>query len=174
MSGAIAMGTSKITGLGDGSAAQDAVAFNQLKTSNIVANATGSGAGAGIIGERAESVVGDTNSTTDGSYKDFTSLSLGAGVWAITLLGSWTVPTGTTGISMGINTTTGNSGTGLVDGSNVLQFPGVVSATYNNFMCIPNYVVQPSATTTYYAKLRSTSSSGTPSCAGRMTAIRIF
>jgi hypothetical protein len=95
MTGAIAMGTSKITGLGNGSAAQDAAAFGQIPlASSTTPTANGTAAvGTGTTWARADHV--------------HASDTAKANLVSPTFTGTPTLPTGTIGVTQiaGNNTT---------------------------------------------------------------------
>lgn len=108
------------------------------------------------------------NATT---WTDLTSISLTAGTWLITLCAEFPNNNGTNDY-LGISTTSGNSGSGLVYGQNAayLQRNGTSAGS---FMSIANYKVTPTGTTTYYAKAITDNGGSSTNIAGRMTALKI-
>lgn len=130
-------------------------------------------AAAGYRGEYQESIVAAQNFAATGVIGDLTSLSLTAGDWDVTanLLTSAAGAT-VTAVLLGISTTSGNSGTGLVDGSSTVNAYPPTAANPGGG-CIANLRVSISTTTTYYFKLRGTFSVATPTASGRLSARRI-
>ena len=173
----IAMGTSKITGLGDGSSAQDAVAFNQLKSSNIAGTTTNDNAPAGYIGEYVESVVGSANVGTTLQFYDITSIELTAGDWDVTGQATF-FRNGCTwvNVSLGISVVSGNSGSGLVSGSNFTETTTTATSTVYSAqsLTVPAVRIKGTGTNTVYLKGYSEyTSSPVPTRVARLSARRV-
>lgn len=146
-----------------------------ITTPSLVGVTNAGSAAAGRIGEVLESVASAVNFPTSGQYGDLTSQALTAGNWLVTatLDATGNGATGIGQVQMGISTTSGNSGTGLVTGSNALNIPGLVAAG-DISGCIANYVVRTSGTPTLYFKLFNTYTGGPPQGYGRLTALRFM
>jgi hypothetical protein len=129
---------------------------------------------AGNIGEVIESKApGPTNFPTTSQFGDLTSITLTAGVWRIDGL----VFAGANGATVtqfvgGVSTTTGNSGTGLVNGDTAQNQTGPTGVA-NTSVCLSGIIVTPSTSTTYYLKYLASYSVATPQASGRITATRI-
>ncbi len=93
MSGDIAMGTHKITGLGNGSAAQDAAAFGQITAVNAGALPLTGGTMSGDIAMGAHKVTGLAAATTSGDAVRFEQLPVNTPLttWSPTISGFGTV-----------------------------------------------------------------------------------
>lgn len=171
------MNSNKITGLANGTAASDAVAFNQLKSSSIVGTTTNDNAPAGNIGEYVESVVAAVSFPATTVYGDATSISLTAGDWDVSLnfVYSGAGATVDTDWAIGISITTGNSTTGLVVGSNYKNAisPPMSAANNNGSADVCNWRRSLSGTTTIYAKYAATYTGTTPSAFARLSARRV-
>lgn len=144
----------------------------------LVGTTTNNNASAGNIGEYIESVVGTVavNGTT-GQYKDITSISLTAGDWDVTgiMVFSPANSSSTTYFGTGISVTSGNSGTGLVQGSNFVIFvPESTTLALKPTLVIPSYRMSLAGTTTVYFKCFVNYTVGTPTTDGsRLSARRI-
>jgi len=145
-------------------------------TAGITGTATNNNAVAGVVGEYVESVVGSGSVGTTAQYYDITSISLTAGDWDVTGIvmylrngASWT------GIELGISQTTGNSGTGLVAGSNaVYSYPAAASTVYNYVtLSIPSFRILLSGNSTVYLKGYAEYTAATPIRYGRLSARRV-
>lgn len=140
----------------------------------IVGTNTNDSAAAGKVGEYVESVVSAVNFPTSAAYGDLTSISLTAGDWDVTF--NWYAAangSANTGIYTGISQTSGNSTTGLVNGSNWQQASFPPTASNNAFNVIAAYRQSLSGTTTIYAKFMSTYTVATPQMYGRLSARRM-
>lgn len=106
-----------------------------------------------------------------GTYADFGNLVLDPGVWLITLQG-WFSSVGATVTTyeIGISTTSGNSGAGLLNGDNEVTFNTSVDRAP---MAVINWPQVITSQTTYYAKISSNYSGGTVTYLGRFTAVKI-
>jgi hypothetical protein len=135
-------------------------------------------ASAGYIGEYIESIVANQSVGTSGDYYDITSISLTPGDWDVSGLAKW-IPNGasfaTTSFELGISSTSGNSATGLVDGSNWLSNSDVVPISFSKFsMSIPVYRISIASTTTFYLKgVTASYSVATPQVSARLSARRV-
>lgn len=148
----------------------------QQVTAAIKGVSTNSVPAAGMVGEYIESVVNSVNAPTSTQFGDITSISLTAGDWDVSLniyIGRNSA--GLTLAQIGISTTTGNSQTGLSTGSNLMFFNRDAGSTGidNAGLTVASYRMLLSATTTVYAKMEATYSSGTPQFTGRLSARRM-
>jgi hypothetical protein len=144
-------------------------------TGGIKGKTGGTDATAGNVGEYIESVVGPTNFPGTGTFGDLTSITLTAGDWDVTFQFE-AVDNGATVPSMflGISTTSGNSNTGLVNGSNLYAGPGPVAATGGGASgSVASWRKNVSGSTIVYAKYRASFSVATPQCYGRLSARRV-
>lgn len=131
---------------------------------------------AGNIGEVIESVVGTTTAPATGQQGDLTSISLTGGDWLVSANSLSIMQINTTLNEIGISTTSGNSTTGLVLGSNRLAHNNNTvgtTAIANVPITISNYHMQLTTTTTVYFKFSSQYTSTAPTFTGRITALRI-
>jgi hypothetical protein len=115
-----------------------------------------------------------TSWTTSGQYGDATSLTLQPGEYDLTA----SVTANLNGASMttmtiGISTTSGNSGTGLAIDENRVDSTAFPTAAHNSSMVIPNYRVLVTAPTVYYLKIAATYTTATPKYSYRFSARRI-
>lgn len=188
MSGAtIAMGSNKITGLANGTTSGDAIAFGQSFTSGqitfsptttgIKGTTTNDNAAAGNVGEYIEATVSNQNYGTNNQWADITSISLTAGDWDVTLITNNYRNTSTqaqfTLTEIGISTTTGNSSTGLIVGSNQIDYSNGTTGIEEIGLTIAGYRQSLSATTTIYGKVFGSYSAGQPKIWARLSARRI-
>lgn len=145
-----------------------------ISSANVLGTTTNDNAAAGRLGEYIESVIGATNFPTSTNLGDLTSISLTAGDWDVSALLVATANSATvTTFEGGISTTSGNSGTGLVIGSNRILQAGPVHSVNLASVSIPNYRMSLSATTTVYFKYSATYSVATPQGEGRISARRV-
>jgi hypothetical protein len=135
-------------------------------------------AAAGNVGEYIESVT-NGNCAATGVIFDATSISLTPGDWDVTGVIYYT-PNGATFPSfadfiLGISQTSGNSSTGLVNGSNVINVTAPGLSTFTQMtVVVPSYRQSLSATTTIYLKgLIATYSGATPTYSCRISARRM-
>lgn len=127
--------------------------------------ATNDSAAAGYIGEYMESKqTSATNFPTTAQYGDGVSLSLTAGDWDVTAYLNITNNSATVqAYNLGISTTSGNSGSGLDFVTNSTSERPASGAIGRDFaMVVPNLRVLLSGTTTYYLKVYSEFTVGTP------------
>jgi hypothetical protein len=112
---------------------------------------------------------------TTTQWGDAFSLLLTPGIWVLTFTAETRLntATGVTGeVEFAIGTASGNSTTGMVRGLN--QFSSFVfTGAANSTVMVPFYMVNISASATYYAKLKSGFSGGLPQFVGSFQAIRI-
>lgn len=146
-------------------------------TGGIIGTTTNDSAGTGFVGEYIESAVSATNTPANGVVGDLTSISLTAGDWNVTFISNFLRNTATmiqfTSILAGISVTSGNSTTGLVQGSNRLDISEGATGIENMLAIIPEYRISISGTTTVYAKFSVTFTGGQPQAAGRLSARRV-
>lgn len=134
----------------------------------------------GMDGEYIQSVVSTAaNVGASGTYFDATSISLTAGDWDVTGVGEL-FENGATFTAvffdLGISTTSGNSGTGLILGSNSVEnnFGVAITAFTDLGLVVPSYRVSLNATTTHYLKMQvGVYTVGTPQYQCRLSARRI-
>ena len=131
----------------------------------------------GYVGEYIESVVAATNFPATGVYGDFASVSLTAGDWDVTLQGEALINGATwTSCLIGLSSTSGNSATGLVVGSNraYILFGSSSTTPAALSLTVVPYRISIAATTTYYYKyFAAYSSGGPPTLSGRISARRV-
>ena len=162
----------------NGTVSTDAAAFGQVPTvtaGQIVGTATNDNASAGNVGQYVESVVSNTNFPASGTIGDLTSISLTAGDWDISVFGD-ALKQGATlpAVLIGVSSTSGNSTTGLVSGSNRWEISNAVTINLEQMDgVIPPYRVSLSGTTTYYFKYQATYTVATPTLRGRLSARRV-
>lgn len=126
----------------------------------------------GNIGEYTESVVAVVSAGTSGQWADTTSLSLTAGDWDVSLtMFAQDQGATITVAEYGISSTSGNSSTGLVMGSNYSLLAKGYTAN-QAAGSIPSYRVSITGTTTYYAKSNLTYTGGPPVLWARLSARR--
>jgi len=146
-------------------------------TGGIVGTATNDNAAAGNVGEYIESVVTSAFSfAASNTWSDMTSISLTAGDWDVTFMAVSEANVSTwSAVVIGISPNSGNSSSGLATGNNKLveQFASSSTTPLALSCSIPNYRVSLASTTTYYAKILSVYSAGTPAISGRLVARRV-
>jgi hypothetical protein len=144
---------------------QSNVRWSRSYVKSRMGTITNDSAISGAIGEYIESVGSGTNFPTSNDLGDATSISLTAGDWDITAImvadkngSTWSRA------DLGISVTSGNSGTGLVTGSNRINELWAGSSTTPVFttLVIPSYRLSLSSSTTVYMKVLSTYTVGTP------------
>lgn len=133
---------------------------------------TTTNAPAGFIGEYIESVVGTTSGFTNAGWDDATSISLTQGDWDITGIVQFDGSTVVTVAIMGISITSGNSSTGLVDGSSK-GYASIPTATIDATACVPVLRKTFSTTTTVYLKVFITDATQRKITGGRISARRV-
>jgi hypothetical protein len=140
----------------------------------ILGTTTNDNASAGYVGQYVESVISTgTNFPTSGAFGDLTSISLTAGDWDVTCTLEENVSGATVvWFDAAISTTSGNSTSGLILGSNWLESPGTTSAAEGH-VSIPAYRLSLSSTTTVYLKYAASYSVSTPKAKGRISARRM-
>jgi len=145
-------------------------------TGGIVGTTTNNNATALNVGEAVRAASGVTNSAATATWGDLVSISLTAGDWDVSAALYWIKSTATwTQASIGISSTSGNSGVGLVEGDNWLDNVWASSSTTPTYigMSIPSFRVSIASTTTYYLKTYSAYSAGQPGAGGRISARRV-
>lgn len=131
-------------------------------TVSVIGTATNDNAASGYLGEYLESIVSSSTACpTSGNYADATSLVLTPGDWDLSGIIIYR-PSGATlnAKELGITTTSGNSGSGLVYGNNHITNDN--AATSDLAITIPLVRASISTQTTYYLKMRTTYASGSP------------
>lgn len=149
--------------------------FEYLEIQAKKGTITNDNAPAGDVGEYIQSVVGSTGFPANGVWGDLASIELTAGDWDIDAIVHFNSDGATwTGADIGISTTSGNSTTGLVVGSNrglyrVGSTSTVITAVQ---LIIPTFRVPLASTTPYYLKYMANYSSGAPVAQCRFSARR--
>jgi hypothetical protein len=136
----------------------------------VVGTTTADSAPLGRIGQYIESI-GNTTTAASTTYGDMTSISLTPGDWDVTAVNYFNSGTAITVAITGISTTSGNSSTGLVAGSNQAVDVRADSA-HDWTQVVPSYRMSLSATTTVYLKASATYT-GTFTCSFRLSARRV-
>jgi hypothetical protein len=140
----------------------------------IPGTATNDNAAAGKVGEYIESVVGPVNFAASGSAGDITSISLTAGDWEVTAsIISIAGTVSTSSFRIGVSTTSGNSLTGLVNGSNYLFDQRAFTAGDISSLTISGYRASLAGTTVHYLKGIANYGGTTPAAYGRISARRM-
>lgn len=170
--------TNAITGAG--TITYSGMTFTNTSTTINTTTQTGSGTlqgskntapAAGYLGEQISSAVTGVSLST-GTPKSLTSISITAGVWDVTALGTVVSSTnvgsaGIIGISATNNTFEGNEG----DKRMTLN---PAAANWNTFaIAVPTFRIVLTATTTYYVIAQLNFGSGTGTGNGRITAVRV-
>lgn len=133
-----------------------------------------SSAASGFVGEySSSSVTSPTSAPATTTYGDVASLTLAAGdydvVGQIDFINNGATVTHN---YIGMSTTTGNSSTGLTNGTTFLE-PLPATATADSAGYIPLYRLNVSTSTTVYLKIRVDYSAGTPQYRGFIQARRV-
>lgn len=153
---------------------QTGLSIDATQAVSIHGTITNNSAAAGYVGEYIESVVSAVNAFGSGSWGDVTSISLTAGDWDVSFNCEFDANGATvTENTIGISTTSGNSSTGLVVGSNRMAGAVPLNAVRNSGATIAVYRMSLSATTTVYAKGRMSYSAATSQFDGRLSARRV-
>jgi hypothetical protein len=154
---------------GNGALSVDTASYQPAVGTTAGGNAT-----AGNVGEyvSASVVQGSATALTSATPKTVTSISLTAGDWDVTGIGSITGASTGTEFDVAIGTTT-NSMTGTVLGDTRCQTPTVSLAGADATLMIPAVRVSISSTTTYYLIVQETFTIGTPAAYGRISARRV-
>ena len=142
---------------------------------NVRGATNGSSAPAGSIGEvmTASVASGSALTLSTGTHKTITSITLTPGDWDVSGVMTATRNGATvTQIKVGISSTTGNSATGLVEGSNLAKSTGP-TANFDDTVSVPGYRISITATTTYYLKMSADYTVATPNATGRLSARRV-
>ena len=135
---------------------------------------TNDSAAAGYVGEYKETVLSSVAAPASNQFGDVASISLTAGDWDVSAMGEWLLngATMTAQVYLGISTTSGNSGSGMLNGDTITSTQPPQSTYY-----MPQHIVPKrfslAAPTTLYLKLYSTYSAGAPLFSGRISARRI-
>lgn len=134
---------------------------------------TNDNATAGNIGEFISSSVSGVSSPASGVVGDLTSVTLTAGDWDISSLTTFSIGTGVSILSgqSAILAVSGNSMTGVNQSNYGHLAPPI--GDYNTCLTLPRVRVSLTATTTYYLKMTSTHTSGTPTFSGYISARRM-
>ena len=142
----------------------------------FLGTATNDSAAAGYVGEAVRSnVAGGSAVSASGNNQwfDITSISLTAGDWDISGLLTFSTNGATiTSNTVGISSTSGNSGTGLVNGDNQAESSAATAASSSTAF-VPCYRVSLSGSATYYLKGYISYSVATPKAFGRISARRV-
>lgn len=196
LTGNLAAGGFKLTGLAAGSSNGDSLRYEQLIGVYLpLAGATVTGAttfsaaagnpvhgtntndnaGAGYIGEYVSSWATVTNAPTNGQWGDLTSISLTAGDWDVSLgqQGSINGST-TTRMLIGVGKTSGNNAPDITGqaGDDSLDIGGLTTSSAPSGSLAAVRVSLASTTTIYY-KMVANYSAGVPQFRGRISARRV-
>lgn len=152
----------------------DLLEVTNVNGTKIRGTTTNDTAANGFVGEVVTAEVSVyANAATSTQFKDCTSVALTAGDWDISLFIVLKANGATvTEWEAGIGTSTGNSSTGLVDGTNATE-GGIPTAAFIAHISVPEWPTQISGSTTYYAKVEATYSVATPQYRCRITARRV-
>jgi len=151
-----------------------ATSYGSVSGGTVPGSTSGSAIATGYLGEEISSAITSlTNITTTATYQDMTSITLTAGVWDITLSAFFNLNGATqTTAAAGIGIASGNSSSGLVNGSTFLETTPPTSAINTSVSIIPLRVTI-SGSTTYYAKVLANFSLGNPRFACKIRAVRV-
>ena len=164
----IPMGNFKITGLGQGTAAGQAVAY-PAPSASVIGTTTNDSAAAGYIGEVVTSTVasGAGVSLVSGTAKTITSISLTAGDWDVFgMLGTFA----SVSIAQASGGASATNNTAPAEDQAILYGP--ITGQQANQNTIPTVRVSLAGTTTYYLVVTASFGSGTCVGYGRITARR--
>ncbi len=126
---------------------------------------------AGFLGERITATGTSVAAGSTGAAKTITSISLTAGVWDITAIGSGTSASINLSLAeLGISTTTNTFEGAIGDQISVTQGAATFSFITE---CVPAFRVVITATTTYYAVMRVDYLAGSPTITARISAVRV-
>jgi hypothetical protein len=163
--GALAMGSNKITGLTNGSGAQDAAAFGQVP---VPANGYGITGNTGAtptpaVGLTTSLAVLASNTAIPASIVNLASLSLGAGTWLV-LAGVMVANAGTVTTPDFVSAWVGTSASAVTGA--LCEATGTLNANSTNYLAnvtlVMSSVVVVASTTTYYLNAIANGVSGTP------------
>lgn len=180
-------GSSVIAGINVSTATISSATVSGITISTaVISSATisgvtdGSNAEAGKWGEFKSSATSSAgvNSVSSGFYGDILSISLTAGDWDISCVGTVAKNGATIGASaayqVGISTVAGNSGAGMSLGDNLHSLVPPETAGTISTGSVPTYRLVLTTTTTVYFKYRAEySSGGPPVWYGRISARRV-
>lgn len=143
-------------------------------TGGALGTATNNNAAAGNVGEyvSASVVQGSATALTTATPKTVTSISLTAGDWDITAIGSSTGASTGTEFDVAVSGTT-NSFIGTVLGDTRCQTPTVSLTGADATLMIPAVRKSISSTTIFYLVVQETFTVGTPAAYGRISARRV-
>jgi hypothetical protein len=192
LTGNLAAGGFKLTGLAAGSTAGDSaryeqvlllaggtmagsIAFTDYSLQGITGTAASDSAPAGKVGEYISSVVtaGSAVSGSNGVFVNVTSISLTAGDWDVTGIIGFTLNGATMTVALGaLSINTGNSTGDQVQGDNQTSSP-LPTSNFNTSCALPAWRKSINGTTTIYMKAECDFSAGTPKVFGRLSARRV-
>lgn len=155
----------------------DLLNVTNVNGTKIRGTTTNDNAASGFVGEYVSASQSSfTNTPSSGTYGDLGSIALTAGDWdifySVVLLSA--ASSSITEFRAGIGTVTGNSATGLTFGLNAVNTGNAMPSGSNS--AGPYVFVQRASltgSTTYYAKVRATYTSGPPQYAGIIYARRV-
>ena len=144
-------------------------------TAGVQGSTTGVSPCAGCVGEEYQPTASFGSVTTSSQWADCKSQSLTAGNWLLFYQATLAINSATVTAFQGlIGTVSGNSSSGYLDGVNSFNYTTVAMTGNTQFSASVNgYYVQPTSTTTYYAKYYTAYTLATPQIACRLTAIRL-
>ena len=154
-----------------------AIVAKQGGATAIHGTTTNDNASSGYVGETVTSSPGSyTNFPASGTAGDYTSISLTAGDWLVSIIGDCLCQSSThdTFYEIGINTTAGNVSAGnLGDSAVAIQPNGGGLVNFSNTISVPSYRMSLATTTTVYLKYGASYTSTAPKFQGRISAVRI-
>lgn len=145
-------------------------------TGGVYSSNIGIAPAAGCVGERivGTRVSGSPQTLSNGAATNMLAspISLTVGTWDISLVMAYSAGAFTaTVVYAGISANSA-SFTGTVDGDSLITAPALMTAGTGQYLVIPTVRVVVTTTTSYYAIARCDFTVGTPSCYGRMSAVR--
>lgn len=159
--------------------AQSIAGAKTFKSPAILPGITsGSAVAAGQIGEKIETIISaSTSFGSTGVFFDACNASITAGIWSVTIVldafqNGATLTAGNS-ILIGLTPNSGTSSTGIVQGSNAIDFAPPSTTVPSSGGSVPGIYLNLSAKTTYFLKARATFTVATPTFQCRLTAIRI-
>ena len=137
-----------------------------------IAGSTTTAPTAGYLGEQIRSGSSSGTSISNASATTLVSISLNAGIWDISAIGSGSFSGSATVYSMGISTNN-NSFTGTVTADSAAQTSFSAGTQSFSSLSIPAYRVTITSTTIYYLVMYSEFSTGAATVYGRISATRV-
>jgi hypothetical protein len=133
-----------------------------MTPTGIVGVTDGSNANTGNLGEYRSASAGTIAFAAAGTWKDMTSISLTSGDWIVYGIFSELSVAAALNGSIGISTSSGNSGTGLVAGISQIHFGVSSNATYSSTSILTRISISGNATVYLKGNLDNSSGSAVP------------